>query len=359
MIYDRPRDEFQSSRPPWNEAEAAGGLPWNKAEAGGLPWNKAEAGGLPWNKAEAGGPPWNKAEAGGLPWNKAEAGGPPWNETEADQPPWEELERRGPDRVEVAGVSVRAGSLVRLAPRQRGGDIFEVALAGRTAIVHEVLQDYEGRIQLAVTVTEDPGQDLGALRRPGHRFFFDPGEVEPLDRGAALGGVPPRRVLVAGIGNVFLGDDGWGVALAGRLAARAQPRGVDVVDFGIRGMDLAYAMQDDYAAVLFLDATPRGEPPGTLYVIEPDLDDVEMTIDAHGMDPVKVLALARTLGAQRLPRTLVVGCEPLTRMSAEDEHIVAELTEPVRASLEQAVALVEELLADLTTPEKKGRGITP
>ena len=129
------------------------------------------------------------------------------------------------------------------------------------------------------------------------------------------------------------------------------PRGVEVADFGIRGMDLAYAMQDDYDAVVLLDATPRGEPPGTLYVIEPDLDDVQPTIDAHGMDPVKVLALARTLGVASLPRTLVVGCEPQTRMSAEDETIVAELTEPVRASLDGAVALVEDLLKDLTSIE--------
>jgi hydrogenase maturation protease len=224
---------------------------------------------------------------------------------------------------------------------------------GRTAVVHEILQDYEGRIQLAVTVADDPGQDLGAMRRPGHRFFFAPEEVEPLDPAGAAGDPPLRRVLVAGIGNVFLGDDGWGVALAGRLAVRALPRGVDVVDFGIRGMDLAYAMLEDYAAVVLLDATPRGDPPGTLYVIEPDLDDVGTTIDAHGMDPVTVLALARTLGEGPLPRTLVVGCEPQTRMTAEDEHIVAELTEPVRASLDEAVALVEDLLTDLTRPEEE------
>lgn len=268
----------------------------------------------------------------------------------SDRPPWEELERRGPDAVDVAGVAVRAGSIVRLAPRRTGGDIFEVALAGRTAVVHEVLQDLEGRIQLAVTVTDDPGRDLGALRRPGHRFFLAPDEVEPLDlRETAT--TPVRRVLVAGIGNVFLGDDGWGVALAGRLAARALPRGVEVADFGIRGMDLAYAMQDGYDAVVLLDAMPRGGAPGTLYVVEPDLDGVAPDVDAHGMDPVRVLALARALGDAPPPRTLVVGCEPLTRMSAEDEHIVAELAEPVRASLDEAVRVVEELLGDLTRPD--------
>jgi hydrogenase maturation protease len=270
-----------------------------------------------------------------------------------DRPPWEELERRGAVSVDVGGTAVRAGSVVRLVPNQTGGDIFEIALQGRTALVHEVLEDYEGRVQLAVVVVGDPGQDLGALRRPGHRFFFDPDEVEPLEVAAAVEEQPLQRVLVAGIGNVFLGDDGWGVALAARLAARTLPPSVDVADFGIRGMDLAYAMQDGYDAVVFLDATPRGQPPGTLYVIEPDLDDIEMTIDAHGMDPVKVLALARTLGAEALPRTLVVGCEPQTHMSAADDRIVAELTEPVRASLDEAVGLVEDLLQDLTRPQER------
>jgi hydrogenase maturation protease len=180
----------------------------------------------------------------------------------------------------------------------------------------------------------------------GHRFFFAPSEVEPL---------PAARILVAGIGNVFLGDDGFGVALVNRLAAREHPTGVELVDYGIRGMDLAYALGDGWDAVVLLDATPRGEPPGTLYVIEPELDELDMAVDAHGMDPVKVLGLARTLGADSLPRILIVGCEPKTRMSAEDERIVAELTEPVRASLEPAVAVVEDLLAQLTTPvERKG-----
>ena len=95
-------------------------------------------------------------------------------------------------------------------------------------------------MHLAVVVEDDPGRDLGERRQPGHRFFFAPDEVEPLPAPAPA--APAVRVLVAGIGNVFLGDDGFGVALAGRLARRELPAGVEVVDFGIRGMDLAYAL---------------------------------------------------------------------------------------------------------------------
>ena len=164
----------------------------------------------------------------------------------------------------------------------------------------------EGDVQLAVTVEDDPGRDLGEDRQIGHRFFFSPDEVEPL--GPREPEVAARRILVAGIGNVFLGDDGFGVAVAGRLAAATLPPGVDVVDFGIRGMDLAYALRD-YDVAILVDAVPRGGAPGTLYVIEPELDADEAGPDAHGMDPVKVLALARGLG-DPLPRVLVVGCEP-------------------------------------------------
>jgi hydrogenase maturation protease len=257
---------------------------------------------------------------------------------------WEELERPAPDAVVVDGVELRRASRVRLRPRP-GGDVFDLALAGRAGVVEGVEQDMEGNVLLAVVIDDDPGRDLGVRRQPGHRFFFTPAELEPLDEEEPAFGGP--RVLVAGIGNVFLGDDGFGVALAGRLARRDLPAGVDVVDYGIRGMDLAYALLEGWDAVVLLDATPRGQAPGTLYLIEPDVEAIEAAApEAHGMDPVRVLALARALGGT-LPRTLVLGCEPLTRMDADSEEIVAALSEPVLAALDEAECQVDTLLADI------------
>src|SRR3954454_956119 len=264
---------------------------------------------------------------------------------------WEELERPGPEAVTVDGVELRARSRVRLRPRA-GGDVFDLALAGRTAVIEGIDQDLDGNVKLAVAVDDDPGRDLGMRRQPGHRFFFSPDEVEPLldASGAPESAAGTKRILVAGIGNVFLGDDGFGVALADRLARRALPDGVEGVDYGIRGMDLAYALHDGWDAVLLLDAAPRGRPPGTLYVIEPDLGDLDRpgrAVDAHGMDPVMVLGLARALGGT-LPRVLVVGCEPQTVMRGDEEDVVAAISEPVRAALDEGVRLVESLLEDLT-----------
>src|SRR3712207_6645350 len=105
-----------------------------------------------------------------------------------------------------------------------------------------------------------------------------------------------KRILVAGIGNIFLGDDGFGVEVVRRLAGRELPAGVDVQDFGIRGLDLMYALGDGYDAAVLVDAVPRGEPPGTLSVIEPEPEADDVPLDAHGMDPAKVLALAQQLG---------------------------------------------------------------
>ena len=204
---------------------------------------------------------------------------------------WEELERPGPDSVTVEGCELRAGNRVRLRPRA-GGDVLDLALAGRVAVIEGIEQDLDGQLVLAVVVEDDPGRDLGMARQPGHRFFFSPGELEPLGGEPGGGQAGRSRILVAGIGNVFLGDDGFGVALADRLSRLALSDGVKVVDFGIRGMDLAFAMQDGYDAVVLLDATPRGEAPGTLFVIEADPNgDVEVSVDAHGLDPVRVMGL--------------------------------------------------------------------
>ena len=154
-----------------------------------------------------------------------------------------------------------------------------------------------------------------------------------------------KRILVAGVGNVFLGDDGFGVEVVRRLAGRELPEGVEVVDFGIRGLDLAYALQRDYEVVVFVDATPRGQEPGTVYLIEPEIEeDGEVSLDTHGMDPVKVIKLSRALGAKPT-RTLVVGCEPQVVLSGEDyDDMLMELSDPVHAAVEEAAKLVESLV---------------
>ena len=157
-----------------------------------------------------------------------------------------------------------------------------------------------------------------------------------------------KRVLVAGVGNIFLGDDGFGGEVVRRLAERALPEGVEVKDFGIRGMDLAYALQEDYEAVVLVDAVPRGEEPGTVYLLKPEIEeDGDVSLDTHGMDPVKVIKLSRALGAEPT-RTLVVGCEPGVVLSGEDYYDMSmELSEPVRAAVEEAVKLVESLVEEI------------
>ena len=260
---------------------------------------------------------------------------------------WEELERPGPDSVRVPGGELRSGSRVKLLPRA-GGDVFDAALAGKAAVVEKIESDMEGNVHLAVTVEDDPGRDLGIARQPGHRFFFSVEEVELLPDAPPSQAAP--RVLVAGIGNVFLGDDGFGVEVATRLAARKLPAGVEVADVGIRGMHLAFSLQD-YDAAILVDATPRGQPPGTLYVIEPDPAQAEGMLDAHSMDPVRVLGLAKVLGS--LPaRVLVVGCEPAVHMTQDDEELLVELSPAVRAATLEAVGLVESVLADLLQAEE-------
>jgi hydrogenase maturation protease len=267
------------------------------------------------------------------------------------QPGWDALAGRAPRTVAIDGVHIGRGSLVRLRPGADGGgvrgDAFDAALAGRTAVVESLLESVEGELQLAVVLEDDPGRDLGVARMPAHRFFFGVAEVEPLPGAPVLAPDAPR-ILVAGIGNVLLADDGFGVEAARLLAQRELPAGVKVADFGIRGMDLAYELQEDWDVVVLLDAVARGEPPGTLSVIEHDIrDEADGTDlpDPHGMDPLRVLALARVLGAVP-PRVLVVGCEPAVVVPPDDASIVMELSPPVRDAARRAVELVESLLSE-------------
>jgi hydrogenase maturation protease len=162
-----------------------------------------------------------------------------------------------------------------------------------------------------------------------------------------------RGILVAGIGNIFLGDDGFGVEVVRHLASRPQPEGVRVADFGIRGFDLAFGILDDPDATILIDAMPRGGAPGTVYVLDPDLDDdgtpatadhAEGSFQGHTMTPDAVFGLVRTLGGT--PRHVtIVGCEPLT-FGPEYEGFVG-LSEPVAKAVPEAVAIVERLLARL------------
>jgi hydrogenase maturation protease len=154
-------------------------------------------------------------------------------------------------------------------------------------------------------------------------------------------------VLIAGVGNIFLGDDAFGIELSRVLANRRLGEGVRVVDYGIRGFDLAYALLDSWQAVILVDALPRGQAPGTLYLLEPDLDSIkatppgEMMMNPHGMDPVRVLQLAFSVGEVNA-RVFVVGCEP-EDFGDELEGRMG-LSATVQASIEGAVVMVEDLV---------------
>ncbi|MBI1762487.1 MAG: hydrogenase maturation protease [Acidobacteria bacterium] len=165
-------------------------------------------------------------------------------------------------------------------------------------------------------------------------------------------------ILIACIGNIFLGDDGFGVEVAKRLAARTWPAEVRMEDFGIRGFDLAYALLEGYDTTIFVDATQRGGRPGTLYVIEPDLAELEtaaqtagpaLLVDPHGMNPLKVLQMARALGAQ-FNQILLVGCEPET---LGPEEGLLGLSAPVAAAVREAVPLIETLVNRLLNEQRE------
>jgi len=169
-------------------------------------------------------------------------------------------------------------------------------------------------------------------------------------------GIAPR-ILVAGIGNIFMGDDAFGVEVVRRLWCRELPEYVRVVDYGIRGLDLAYALLDDYDAAILVDAAGQGEEPGTLYVLEPEIGDAsaqggEVLVEAHGMNPMRVLQTVTAMGG-RPRRVLVVGCEPAT-LGDEFEGTMG-LSAPVEAAVGGAIAIIESLIAKVTKEHEASR----
>jgi hydrogenase maturation protease len=162
-----------------------------------------------------------------------------------------------------------------------------------------------------------------------------------------------KSVLVAGVGNVFVGDDAFGVEVARALLQGPALPHVTVRDFGTRGLDLAYTLAGGFDALLLIDTVQRGHRPGTLSVLELDFAPLgqageagpELLGSGHGIDPCKVLNLVRALGGT-VPATRLLGCEPLGFGS--DEEPMLELSEPVREAVSRAVPLAVELALELS-----------
>jgi hydrogenase maturation protease len=153
------------------------------------------------------------------------------------------------------------------------------------------------------------------------------------------------KVLVAGVGNIFLGDDAFGFEVVNRLQSRVLPDHVIVADYGIRSYDLAYALMEPWDLIILVDALPRGGEPGTLYAFEPEISEPQddlISVDAHAMNPVSVLHLVQAMGRQPAAPLLVVGCEPAT-VEPDPEGKFA-LSAPVSAAVDEAVRMVWELV---------------
>jgi hydrogenase maturation protease len=266
---------------------------------------------------------------------------------------WQLLEDKNPvESLEINGVQVRRGDRVKLRPGARG-DVFDLALEGKIAAIESIEQDYEGKLHVCVVLDDDPGKDIGLMRQPGHRFFFDPTEVEPVAQSDELQIATTKRILIAGIGNIFMADDAFGVEVASRLASQPFPSGVRVADFGIRGFDLAYALMEGYETTILVDAYPGEGQPGTLFVLEPDLQNLNSAgthqgfIEPHAMNPMNVLCMATSMGGQ-LKRVLLVGCVPATLGPDEGQM---GLSEPVSAAVDEALKLINSLVTRILAGE--------
>jgi hydrogenase maturation protease len=164
-------------------------------------------------------------------------------------------------------------------------------------------------------------------------------------------------ILVACIGNIFLGDDGFGVEVARVLASRSLPQDVVVKDFGIRGFDLVYALLDHPGLTILVDACPRGGSAGTVYVVEPETTASTEQValpESHSMNPMRVLEMVRAMGGQP-KKILLVGCEPAD-FGPENEGRMG-LSEPVQAAVSEAVAVIERLIEEHTEGRQHEHGI--
>jgi hydrogenase maturation protease len=165
----------------------------------------------------------------------------------------------------------------------------------------------------------------------------------------------PSKILVAGVGNIFMGDDAFGSEVARRLTGQGLPAEVQVTDFGIRSYDLAYALTDGYDVTILVDVTTRKQSPGTVYLIEPDLSQLDqldgMIADAHSLNPANVLQMLRSLGSAP-GKLYLIGCEPAI-LDIEDGRI--GLSEVVEAAIPQAIQLIKSLVNDLLSETPKLR----
>ena len=156
------------------------------------------------------------------------------------------------------------------------------------------------------------------------------------------------RLLVAGIGNIFFGDDAFGSEVARQMLAQQWPGHVRIADFGIRSMDLMFALLDGYDTVILVDASRRGGAPGTLYLIEPELGEAgPIAVEAHSMDAGRVLSAARSMGAT-WNRLLVVGCEPSLHTADPDGPGSMGLSGPVAGSIDDALEMIRRIVCEST-----------
>jgi hydrogenase maturation protease len=242
----------------------------------------------------------------------------------------------------IGGTEVRTGTRVRLKPTRRA-DAHDLFYADRLATVKGVFNDVDGAQHVAVALDDDPASDV--LEWQGRFLYFHPDEIEVVADSKTL------RVLVAGIGNIFLGDDGFGVEVANHIdmdqLAPEVRIGTTIEDYGIRGVHLAYELLNGSDALVLIDAMPLGERPGTVVTFEPDVDAIDASaVDAHSMSPATVLGLLAGLGGQ-VPRVVIVGCEPLS----VDEGI--GLSDPVSCAVAPAVDAVCELLTEMYSTAQK------